>query len=1343
MKRTEMKWLLLLLFSGFWLASFSQSVESVVPRCLTDQLLYQMKQEDPGMQLRLDQMDRSIRQSIRAKMQQSQTVEKNSSANLIIPVVVYIVHNNGPENISDQQVNSQLNALNNYFDPYGISFCLATMNGNTPLPVSTTTGVMRIQNAALMHHNANTDQALLGATSNLLPARYLRIWVVSDINGGAANGYSVLPDGGPLGINGIVMDYRAFGDITTCGCTTLNVNSNQGKILVHEVGHYLGLYHTFEGACSGMTTADCDSLGDKVCDTPPVNASTSGCPAAGWNTCFEPAGNPDDISNFMDYTSESCVNHFTDGQQERMHTILSLHRPTLMTSENHTFTGISCSSSILAGFQADNYAPCVGTEITFTATPVAGASYVWEFGDGTTATGSPVTHTYTSAAIPATVVMTVSDGNQSASAIQNIYVENCTPIQSTAAHWYWYRRNGLDFSSGAPVYDDAAFTNLTFLNSIQGVQEMGAVQSDQNGNLLFYTDGIMVYNNLHQIINYPAPLHGSYTSLNGVLIVPDPGNSNSYYIFTSDVASSTSGRGLKYTKINMTGTTAALDPNFTNVPVLVPAATGFRTAPNTNAVITMEALTAVASPFGFWLIAGTVQQDLDVFLIDFRITATGIEYGEEMLLETFSAFAGNHAANIKASPDGKKLVYTSINSFVLEFDNCSGAITHPRAFVSEFNNFYGLAFSPDSKLLYTTGFLGDVTQYNTELCDLIPVEVADISPSTPAGIQNGPDGKIYIALAGENHLAVINRPNNLCSQSNPNACMLNANGPVMQNGTTMSSGLPNMIDATSVSVFTNTISHRIPGCVPNQCFTLEFDADVCATTYSWNFGNPASGANNTSSLANPVHTFTGPGTYVITLVTNNQTIQKTITLGASPVMLGATKACLEEDPETNHSVTLLPGQTALWTVAGGTIAGVNNQSNVTVIWTSLPGTVTLTVTDANGCAASVTKTIQSQCGTTCECIVNPEFDFSVDEENCEVTFAGVHGGPDCLPTVGNVRYFWDYGDGSPSNVSSSLTPPPHTFPAAGTYTVCLSVLVQGPSDAPICYGKVCHKVTILCTPKCECKLNPMIQHTVNKECIYKFNAVSLSSRISCLKNVNYYWDFGDGTTSQGYSTGHVFPSQGTYEVCVTMTADNGKVGCTKTVCKTVVVKCDGSCGCSLEPDFTVTKRGECDYVLVADANSLCSNISEFEWDINGHSYHGQMINVSWAPNGFYEICLTVKANSNRAFCKDKICKTYYTFGCAEVIDFPKAMVSEGTAIAVFPNPTQGDLYMAIDLAEKETVSVVLRTLDGRKLSAQSWDLEAGTRQLELDLPASIHEGIVLVEITSGGKTTTEKVFVSQ
>ena len=252
---------------------------------------------------------------------------------LTIPVVVHIVHANGAENISDGQVLAGIQHLNDafsntgYYDQgsgstVGINFCLAKQDpqGNV------TTGITRHESEEYTDVIAPNEDINLKNNGRWDPTCYLNIWVVRSIFvasiGVGAAGYAYFPSAHGSDRDGIVVISRAIGE-----------NEARSSTLAHEVGHYLGVYHTFQGGCQNN---DCLEDGDRVCDTPP-DQSTSYIPCDQTiNTCHTDSNSGfltdqvDDTKNYMDYQTRECRHDFTEGQAERMIHYLSTTRSSLL-----------------------------------------------------------------------------------------------------------------------------------------------------------------------------------------------------------------------------------------------------------------------------------------------------------------------------------------------------------------------------------------------------------------------------------------------------------------------------------------------------------------------------------------------------------------------------------------------------------------------------------------------------------------------------------------------------------------------------------------------------------------------------------------------------------------------------------------------------------------------------------------------------------------------------------------------------------------------------------------------------------------------------------------------------
>lgn len=278
--------------------------------------------------------------------------QKSNGDIIIIPVVVHVIYWDtlGVEYINDEQIYSQIKALNEDFrkapgtNGFGngvdmkIQFCLASKAPNEKY----TSGITRTK-SNLTIHNMDTQEATLKALIQWPPDRYLNVWIVKKITDNSnayVLGYSTFPED-QANIDGIVMRYGSFGRTGN-----LYPNYSLGQTFCHEVGHWLGLFHTFQDGCDPLhiTALNCDTTGDMICDTPVDTVQYDNC--VDKNTCENEDGDPHDlVHNYMTYYCDSCRNEFTQGQKDKMYSYLNnptSRRNKIFQMENLVKAGCHC-----------------------------------------------------------------------------------------------------------------------------------------------------------------------------------------------------------------------------------------------------------------------------------------------------------------------------------------------------------------------------------------------------------------------------------------------------------------------------------------------------------------------------------------------------------------------------------------------------------------------------------------------------------------------------------------------------------------------------------------------------------------------------------------------------------------------------------------------------------------------------------------------------------------------------------------------------------------------------------------------------------------------------------------
>lgn len=252
---------------------------------------------------------------------------------LRIPVVVHVIQNtSGTGNLSDPLVQSQIAVLNEDFRALlgtpgsggtdsQIEFYLATVDPNG----AATNGIVHYTNNSWF-----ADTGSYWATTAWNTTRYLNIY--TNQASGSLGYVPDLPQGGSvLGTTAdrVVIEYGSFGRPGLSGAPY-----DRGRTATHEVGHYLGLFHTFDSGCGSASA--CYTTGDRICDTASEANARFGCPGSA-TSC----STADPIHNYMDYTDDTCMTGFSPEQVRRMRCTLVSYRPLLAQNAGPVASAVS------------------------------------------------------------------------------------------------------------------------------------------------------------------------------------------------------------------------------------------------------------------------------------------------------------------------------------------------------------------------------------------------------------------------------------------------------------------------------------------------------------------------------------------------------------------------------------------------------------------------------------------------------------------------------------------------------------------------------------------------------------------------------------------------------------------------------------------------------------------------------------------------------------------------------------------------------------------------------------------------------------------------------------------
>ncbi|MDT0688488.1 T9SS type B sorting domain-containing protein [Salegentibacter sp. F188] len=451
--------------------------------------------------------------------------------------------------------------------------------------------------------------------------------------------------------------------------------------------------------------------------------------------------------------------------------------------------------------------------------------------------------------------------------------------QNEASTWYFGDNAGLSFNGDTPT---------SLLNGRLQTVEGSTSISDRNGNLLFYTDGITVYNRNHSPMRNGDNLKGNVSSTQSAIVVPRPGNPSRYYIFTVDkpdyyLSAEDPLEGVNYSEVDMTldSGRGAIIPGRKNIHLVTynpsdPIENEFKSSEKISAVIGGDCVS-------YWVVTQFTNK-----FYSFRVSSEGVENAPVIsaFSENFPPIINEIEVNItaggylKISPDGKKMAAAFSNSslqnsgmggskkngkvFLYDFDDLTGKVSNAQLLLE--NSYpYGVEFSPESTKVYVTANIfreNDVLD-RSELYqfDLASPGIANSrtiihsSRNVAGALQLAPDGRIYRAgyptddggYLNHNFLSVINEPENAGANVNY------AHNVVDVSPNDVKLGLPPFVQ----SLFRNNFE------AANFCLGEPTEFSTSGDNYDaveWDFGD-----GNLSSEENPSHTYSAPGSYTVSL----------------------------------------------------------------------------------------------------------------------------------------------------------------------------------------------------------------------------------------------------------------------------------------------------------------------------------------------------------------------------------------------------------------------------------------------------------------------------------------------
>lgn len=516
------------------------------------------------------------------------------------------------------------------------------------------------------------------------------------------------------------------------------------------------------------------------------------------------------------------------------------------------------------------------------------------------------------------VVVTDASG---CSAYAGVTIKEYGLQEQRANIWYFGNRAGIDFNNGA----------VAIANTVMNAPEGCAIVCDQNGQAIFFTDGVGVWD--RNFVLLTTGVGGEVNSTQSSFIMPVLGDATLYYIFTTQEVFGTGSFELRYSLYDLKANNGQGDVIEQSIPLFSKST---------------ERITGNAN----WIIAHEFGNNS---FRAYNVSAQGISapvissIGSDHLLtikengEGYMKLGGQRSLAVALSTPGVSNVVE-----VFDFDNATGIVNNFRT--ANLNNpagqVYGVEFSPGGNKLYATlsGASSQLVEFSIDSLGNPYLKNSFPAVANRLGaIQTGPDGQVYVAVDGQAFLGTITPVEDTTLVSG-----FTLNSFALVGGTNSRLGLPNF--AQNVSTPAQQPSISVTGlCLGAPSVFLGSGTDPI-DEFTWFFGDGASAVGDSAS-----HTYAAAGIFTVSLQITNRcgldtTITRQITITAPPApptfvapgvvpVLCTGSIQLEATPATNPSLSNL---SFLWTTGETTRTIIVAQQSI----------VGVTITDANGCFSS-------------------------------------------------------------------------------------------------------------------------------------------------------------------------------------------------------------------------------------------------------------------------------------------------------------------------------------------------------------------------------------------------------